>query len=435
MILYTKLIPPQLPRHTLARSRIEALLREALDYRVTLLQASTGYGKSTALAGLAAVVRPFFWYSVGEGDRDPYQFLAHLIAALRAGLDDFPDTPLAFLHEAGAVPLTLDALLNVLAERLTTPCLLVLDDYHLGASDEVNALTDHFLAYLPPPLHVIVSTRYTPQWAHLVTWRARGQVLEIKRDALTFRRDEIAALFRDIYALALSPHAVEILYDKSEGWPIALQLIWQELRAQPTTDLTAWLAKEFISHDTLFGYLAQNVLAQQPPDLQDFLLQTAVLRELEPAVCNAVTARSDSDAWLAHLVERDLFVTMASEGHYRYHHLFHDFLRQTALERDAAVVTVRHRAAAEHYRSIENYDEALYHLLSAHAYAQAADLLEEIGENVLRTGRLDTFANWLDAIPAAIVSARPWLMFFLGDLARLVALQNKVESHAPRSEA
>jgi len=40
------------------RPRVSVALREALDYRLTILQAGAGYGKSTALAELAAELRP-----------------------------------------------------------------------------------------------------------------------------------------------------------------------------------------------------------------------------------------------------------------------------------------------------------------------------------------------------------------------------------------
>src|SRR5690242_1513827 len=80
-ILRTRLMPPRPQRYLLARPRVEALLREALDYRLTLLLASTGYGKSTALASLAKLGVPLFWYGASESDADPARFLSYLIAA------------------------------------------------------------------------------------------------------------------------------------------------------------------------------------------------------------------------------------------------------------------------------------------------------------------------------------------------------------------
>lgn len=419
-VLHTKLSPPRLPRHTLSRPRVDALLRDALDYRVTLVQASTGYGKSTALAALANTHAPLFWYNASEEDADPQQFLAHLSAAFQRGLPALADAPLAWWQdgEAEDTHAVINALINALNEAVRAPALLVIDDYHLAASPPVTALLDHFISFQPADLHLIASSRYAPNWEHLVTWRARGQVLDLQRDALAFTREEIAALFRDQYHRPLTPREVETLHERTEGWPIALQLVWQEIRKSKIS-VTDLLARGTESLETLFAYLAHDVLAQQPRDVQHFLLATAVLRELDTRACQAVAPNADCSALLTYLRERDLFVTALGGEHYRYHHLFHDFLRERAAQLDADAVRERHRRAAEFYRPRENFDEAIYHLLRAHAFDDAAALIETIGENVLRAGRLDTLALWLDALPPDRVAARPGLMFLLGELARL----------------
>jgi ATP/maltotriose-dependent transcriptional regulator MalT len=63
-----------------------------------------------------------------------------------------------------------------------------------------------------------------------VTWRAKGDVLEIGRRELAFQLIEIETLFRDTYGMQLGQAEVAVLADKTEGWPIALQLVWQGLR-------------------------------------------------------------------------------------------------------------------------------------------------------------------------------------------------------------
>ena len=156
LLLRARLTPPRPPRRTLPRPALTARLREALDYRLTLLQAGTGYGKSTALAALTNSQPdvPVYWYSASEADADPQRFLVYLIGAFRTRLPALSDLPQALLHEAGASgraepwPAVVDALLNALAETITRPALLIVDDYHfVGGSPEVAALTERFLAH------------------------------------------------------------------------------------------------------------------------------------------------------------------------------------------------------------------------------------------------------------------------------------------------
>ncbi len=288
-ILQTKFTPPHAHRHTLVRARLEALLRESLDSRVTILQASTGYGKSTALAHFAAKHQSLCWYSVGEGDSDPQQFLVHLWAAFLARYPDLPEIPLTLWQENESSRVVLVQLINAISTVLTAPALFIIDDFHLAASPEVNRLLDFFLASLPNDLHVIVATRYAPPLEHLVDWRARGDLLEIHAEALAFTLEEIGTLFHEQYHLDLQPQDLDLLYERTEGWPIALQLVWQGLRGKTHSEIAAVLGQGSPSLEALFAYLARNVLLEQPPEVREFLLQTSLLRELDTEACRAIT--------------------------------------------------------------------------------------------------------------------------------------------------
>ena len=194
LLLRTKLTPPRPHRRVLARPGLTARLREALDYRLTVVQAGTGYGKTTALIALDTPALPAFWYTLDETDADPRQFLAYLIGAFRVRLPNLADTPLVVLAEldaGGALSAAevVDALVNALGLALTEPALLVLDDYHFVAgSPEIAALVERFITYLPPALHVLIATRHPVVFPGMATWRAHDELLEISRRISPLRR-------------------------------------------------------------------------------------------------------------------------------------------------------------------------------------------------------------------------------------------------------
>jgi DNA-binding SARP family transcriptional activator len=443
LLLRTRLTPPRSYRRVLARPGLLARLVEAADYRLTVVQAGTGYGKTTALAALAAHARPLVWYALDESDRDPQQFLAYLIAAFRLHLPDLSDTPLALLGEIGNSAAVLpaqviDALLNALAERLETPALLVMDDYHfVAAVPEIAALTERFLAYLPSSLHVILATRHPVSFPAMTTWRARGELLEIGRRDLAFRPEEVAGLFRETYGMGLAPDEVATLYGRTEGWPIALQLAWQGLRSGAAGSVADLLAAGVTSSTALFDYLARETLDRQPPEIAAFLRETAVLGELTPAACDAVRERvapGESAALLARLHALDLFVVALGDEHYRYHHLFHDFLRAQSAA-DPAGVRARHRRAGAFFQGTGDYDTAIPHWLAAHAFEDAAAAIEAIGESALRAGRLSRVADWIDALPPPVIAEHPRLQAYLGDLYRLRSLFDRALAWYAQAEA
>jgi hypothetical protein len=90
---------PRLHKRVLPRTALLAKLREAVDYRLTLVQAGTGYGKSTALAARVAENVPLFWYSLHEADTDPQRFLSYFIAAFDLCLPSFTEAPVVLLQE------------------------------------------------------------------------------------------------------------------------------------------------------------------------------------------------------------------------------------------------------------------------------------------------------------------------------------------------
>jgi len=432
----TKIQPPRRQRYTIRRPALTDRLREAAHYRLTVVHAGAGYGKSTALTALASSLQaktgdqqPCFpaWFSIDSDDRDPQRFLAHLIAAFQAVCPNLSDTPLVLLNdlamEGGAGPSTwvapTEALVNALSEAVTDPTFLVLDDYHLVAdSAEIASITARLLAYCPPNLHVILSTRQMPNLPGLSAWRARGETLELSRQDLAFSRQEIADLFHNVYESPLTQEEIDYLAETTEGWPIALQLVGQRLRQSGKfTDLSL---REFTgeTRESLFDFLAHDLFDHLPPDLQNFLIDTSVLRTLGPKACSAVAECTDSAEMVRRLQEMDLFIVPLSEGRFRYHHLFHEFLHHRALP-DQTRERRTHLAAARFFRAEGDLTEAVYHLLAARDFPEAAECITVAGRTMLQHGQLDTLAGWIDHLPADVVAEHPALQATLGDLGRL----------------
>jgi len=155
-VLRTKISPPRPGERTLARPRLTDLLAESRNYRLTLVQAGAGFGKTTALAALSGLPAPLIWYQLMEEDRDPLVFLLHLCHASRLALPDLSELPISLLESwdstSSPLPATpiLDEWLNSLSAALSGPALLVLDDAHtIAAAPEIVRLLDRANAAQP----------------------------------------------------------------------------------------------------------------------------------------------------------------------------------------------------------------------------------------------------------------------------------------------
>src|SRR6266545_3766069 len=192
IVVFTRLIPPRLPRRWLRRPRLDRLLAGAVEYPVAVVNASAGYGKSSALASFAARGGwPVIWYSMGEGVADPLVFLLHLTHACRKVAPHAGERTVALLeqHSQGtqAWGQALDTLINDLNRDLDDETILVLDDQH--AADDTpltGALIERLIERAPPQLHVLLASRHWPSLGSLPIRRARGELLAIGERELAF---------------------------------------------------------------------------------------------------------------------------------------------------------------------------------------------------------------------------------------------------------
>jgi len=423
LVIRSQLIPPRQPKGVLRRPRLETRLAEVLNYPLTMVQAGTGYGKSTALATMADTVDLFFWYTITEPERDPLLFLAHLVCAFEHGESAWCEPVFRTLEEAGGrvTPESLIALINTLTLELDDEAVLVLDDYHLVADvPEIAALVEYLVDHIPPRLHVVLATRHTPPLAALTRWRVKGKVLTLSRADLAFSADEIETLFGEQYGYPVTPEQARALATETEGWIIALQMIWQGLQGSGLSDVDAVLGQLPASLDALFDFLAEDVLARQPPNVQDFLLMTSVLRQMDGAACDYLLGVEGSIDGLRELEESGLFVVSMGDDVYRYHRLFHDFLG-TRLKQDPQGAQALHRRAATYFRQAGLLEETVYHLLEAQDHLPAAELIEELGPRLVAQGRFDSLTAWIDRLPEQVLDDRPGLHLLLGDVLRLRA--------------
>ena len=429
--LLTKLYVPHLRAEHLLRPRLTGRLDEGLTRKLTLVCAPAGYGKTTLvaewiagrtsaptthIAGVSELRRSspvginiprVAWLSLEASDSDPARFLTYLVAALqqidpaighgiepnlRSSMQGSPPPS----HEALLTPL-----INCVA-AVSFPFVLVLDDYHLITALAVHLLVAFLLEHQPPQMHLVIATRDDPQLP-LAKWRARGQIVEIRQGDLQFTGEETLEFLRRMAQTELPAAGLAAVQQRTEGWPAGLELLAHSLRS--CDDVPALLESFTGSDRYILDYLMEEVVERQPTDIQDFLLKTSVLDRLSAPLCDAVTERTDSDALLLTLDQRNLFIVPLDRSRqwYRYHHLFADLLRhRLALQAPDSVAQLRVRASRWH---AENGfpAAAVRHALAAHAWNEAAELISRLTADLLKRGEITTLLGWYRALPDTLV--------------------------------
>jgi LuxR family maltose regulon positive regulatory protein len=238
---------------------------------------------------------------------------------------------------------------------------------------------------------------------------------------LRFTSPEAAEFLNKVMGLDLSSEDIASLETRTEGWIAGLQLAAISLQGhKDATDLI----KSFTgSHRLVLDYLIEEVLDQQPEDIQTFLLQTAILNQMTGSLCDALTGKNNGQQTLEYLEQVNLFIVSLDEERrwYRYHHLFADLLRQRLHQRTASSKGDEGGSVAEyHIRASVWYEnngleiEAFQHAVSANDVEQAARLVEGDGGMPLHyRGAVTPILNWLESLPTAELEVRPslWVMY------------------------
>lgn len=426
-LLVTKIIVPTRRADFLRRQRLLDFMHQYLDRKLVLVSASAGYGKTGLLVDFAADTElPVCWYSLDAVDRDPALFCEYLVAAIQRRFPRFGARSTAVLRQA-ELQTNWDACVGALItdlQEVDAFFVLVLDDYHLVETEpSINQLLDRLLLYLPENVHLILASRTVPAGLTLTRLTARQEVAGLGVNDLRFTAEEIRAFLEKKYALEITPAQAAELATQSEGWIAGLVL----------TTPTLWrgIFQEWVkisgAGSQLFEYLASEVLVQQPPDVQQFLLESSVLAEMDAELCNELLERMDAASQFSNAERRNLFVARLEEAGYRYHHLFREFLQARLREtRPARWRAMQERAAALFERR-GRLDLAVDYWYAAERPDHAARVLAIVAPDYYERGRWTTLTRWLDALPAAQVEKFPALL--------LCRAQLMAESGAPADAA
>ncbi len=415
-ITRTKVIVPRRRADLLSRKRLLNLLEDVLDYRLTVIAAPAGYGKTSLLVDFAHQAEfVVCWYALDEYDQDIERFLAHFVASIRQRFPEFGGATLAFLESlAGAVdiPQLVSVVVNDIYDHISEHFAIVLDDYHLvDASAPINEFISRFGQEMDENCHLVIASRSLLSLPNLPLMVGRSQVKGLSFEELAFQPQELQALFEQRYHRSISVEQAEALVSQTNGW-ITGMLLSSTAVAVGINDV-AGVSR--VARVDLYDYLAQQVLDQQPPDLRRFLLQTACLGEFDARLCAEVLgAPPEGRSWgdmIDAVVQSNLFVQLVEDDGIwlRYHHLFGDFLATQYRRESPDEAADLLRRMVDVYARRQAWEKAYAACQQLEDNQVTARFLEEVSSALINSGRSRLLAEWLDHLPPAALAARPAL--------------------------
>ena len=419
-VIYSHLTPPRNQQGVLSRPRVTQTILDNISYPLLIIQAGTGYGKSTELVTLTESLKHYYWYSIQESDSDPFLFLAKLFSTFGKSESKIGEHVLNLMEsdQRYIFPELLTIFMNELSQNLFDDTYLILDDFHhVSEQPEIEQIITSLVDNSPPTFHLIISSRRIPSYKAMNRWRVKGQLKIINRSELAFTKSEIVSLFQDKFQTTLSDQQANLILKETEGWAIALQIIWQSLQRGNIT-IEQVFAQRPITLEALFEYLVSEVLAQLPLDFQQFLMTASVLNIIEIDICNMLIGNEMSEHYIHSLQERGLFITSIGNNTYQFQNLFHDFLK-TQLKQNAEKFYILNKKCADFYLDKERIESAIFHLLEADLFDVAKIHIIKIAPTLINFGRLDTLRTWIGRLPSIMVDESADVQLVLGEVKRL----------------
>ncbi len=428
-LLQTKLYIPPLRPSLVPRPHLIEKLNTGLRRKLTLISAPAGFGKTTLVSEwIQQCEHAIAWVSLDKGDNDPARFLAYFVAALHKiapDIGEFAD------RRSSLRQLSTESVLTAVINTITANpknFILILDDYHLITAEPIHDALTFLLDHQPPQLHLVITTRTDPPLP-LARWRVCREMNELRANDLRFTTDETAAFLNSIGGLDLLPDDVRILEKRTEGWIAGLQMAAISMRG--SRDKSGFIEALSGSHHFILDYLVEEVLEQQPANVQEFLLKTAVLQRMTAPLCDAVTGVNDSQTVLTRLEQANLFLVPLDEERrwYRYHHLFADLLQSILRQRSSAEqIRELHRRASRWHQRNGSLEEAMIHTMAAQEFEQAALMIEKNIASMFMHSEVPVLLGWINKLPQAIVRDHPWIDIYR---ATTLALASQLDEVAP----
>jgi len=408
----TRFSPPRISSHAVLREILLVRLQAARDCRLTLINGSAGFGKTTLMAqwrqSLIKDGNSVVWLSLGQEDGALESFCANLICTLQhAGVPLENDLLLLIERESldGLLALA-SVMINTLA-RVSTSLYLMIDDFHFAADQRISRLVQILVDGAPAQLHIVLASRVSTP-LKLGRLRAMAELCEINATDLGFNFSESLAFLKAYLDEAIDMELAHSIHDSTDGWPIGLQLMSISLKTNPRKN--AKIHQLLPGNTDLRDYLTEDVVDGLPTEIIRFLEQISILRRFNARVAAHVSQTPTAAELIASIEAHNLFilpVDMESEQQwYRLHPLFAEFLQQRLIASNTDLPPL-HLRAAQWFEQAGLVNEATRHAVLSENLEELVRLLERKQPSYHSFSHLGQFMRWLDCVPLEQLTQHP----------------------------
>lgn len=302
-------------------TRITQAMQGFFDRPLTFVDAPMGYGKTTA-------VREFLnhsdvlvlWQTVFDTSLGSFwQNFSRLFAAIDEDASQrllelgFPHDNV-LLHEA----------VRIIADvTVSAETFLVIDDYHLIESREIDRLIERVAMYNIPGLHIVLITRYIGQF-NVDELSLKGYLHPIAKEIFELTSQEIAEYYKTC-GISLGNDETERLHALTEGWISALYLFLLEFVAKGS----------YSPENNIYQLIEKSVYTPLSEETKEFLLTLSIFNSFTLKQAAHMWGKENTGKLLSVITSKNAFVKYDGRTKTYYaHNIFTGFLKETLGTKD-----------------------------------------------------------------------------------------------------
>jgi LuxR family maltose regulon positive regulatory protein len=369
-------------------------MKMVTQYSCTLVEAPMGYGKTTGVREYLKNMKVrVLWQKLHDSSLSG--FWKDFCRLFREADADCCDSLLqiGFPTSSNSRETVLGLMQKVLSSGATV---LVLDDYHLADSPQINDFMEYLLWNELPELHIVLTARYT-RLNNLEELILKGYLQHIQKDALEFTQEEIEAYYR-MCGVPIQDKDVQNLHTYTEGWISALYLLMLNYKEEGILTTSPNIPR----------LIEKTVYLPFRQEIRDFLVHICFLDTFTLEQAAHMWQKDNTEELLEEIVSRNAFVNRDGKtGIYQAHKIFSEFLQELVKRMEGAEKDELYRRTAKWYAKSGEYISALRYYYLVGDWEALFDVLEEDQGHSMLNEHCAELIAYYEECPASIRKKHP----------------------------
>lgn len=350
----------------LKRRRVDLALDAILEYPLTIISATVGYGKTTAVKEWIKTKNvQYVFFSLSEDDLpESISWNRFALAWEKTFGEQYSLKELnGFPHDIQQVSEFVDVLITAANHK---PTIIVCDDYHhVDANPSIRKLVEHLTQEEIPNLHIVLLSRHLTQLNSSLL-SSKGLCYIISTDVLAFTQEETIEYLELNGAKSISPEMLTRISHFAEGWPAALVLTQLSIKSNSSVPV---LDMDYLMYEC-FSNLFDS-------DSRDLLAKLSFLEEFSIAQAIYILENRDIVQILDVALGQNAFIYFDYKtGNYRLHALARIFLLKTVQNRSIDLTKAKYLNGVWLLENGNVYESIKYYLETGHAL----ELIQKLDE-------------------------------------------------------